>query len=89
MFGIKKYKLDLCGREEFYGHYRKSYRKGARVKIYYPDIGTDTDYSFFLDGERVQSLYSEKHGFVITFVMPGHDASLVCRSVCSMDPTGR
>ena len=57
------------------------------MKLYYPDIGTDTDYSFFLDGERVQSLYSEQRGFVIKFVMPGHDASLACRSECSMTVT--
>ena len=80
----KKYKIDYCGQKSFYKGAKDSYRAGDKVRLYYGMIATDTDYSFFLDGERFSPGYSEKEGFVISFTMPEHDVTLKCTHVNSM-----
>lgn len=89
LFGLSgcfgtKYKVDYCGRKNCYTGAKDSYRAGAKVVIYYYMIGTDTDYSFTLDGERLQPLYEEGKGYKISFTMPGHDVTLRCDSHNSM-----
>jgi hypothetical protein len=53
--------------------------------LYFELIATDTDYSFYLDGERINYKYDDRKGFVITFVMPEHNVKLECESHNSME----
>ena len=55
---------------------RSTYREGAEVKLYYDLIATDTQYSFFVDNERINPDYSDKKGYIIEFVMPAHDVTV-------------
>ena len=88
MFGFcgcgKKYNVDYEGQKSFYKGARDSYREGERVRMYYFMIATDTDYSFFLDGERLNPAYDERKGYIIEFTMPAHDVKLICESKNSM-----
>ena len=89
MFGLsgcteKKYNVDYCGSKSDYENAKDAYRAGEKVKLYYSMIATDTDYSFYLDGEPLNYDYDDKKGFIITFTMPEHDVKLECRSVNSM-----
>ena len=65
MFGFsgcsaQKYKVE-CGSDIFEG-VKKSYKAGDKVKAVFPyhAIGTDTDYSFYLDGKRLNPDYQER-----------------------------
>lgn len=84
--GSKKYQVDYCGAEFLYSNAKDSYRAGTTVTLYFELIATDTDYSFFLDGEPVQFTYDQKKGFIITFTMPEHDVKLEYNTVASMQP---
>ena len=67
---------------------KNSYKAGQQVKIYFPYVATDTDYSFYLDGERIRpSDYSDSKGYTISFVMPSHDVELTYNSKNSMEYT--
>ncbi|MBR5502599.1 MAG: hypothetical protein IKV55_06165 [Oscillospiraceae bacterium] len=83
--GVKRYRVDYCGAKGLYERARDTYRAGAAVKLYFPYVATDTDYRFTLDGESVSCTYSDRHGFIITFVMPAHDVMLNFESVNSME----
>ncbi len=76
--GAKTYSVDYCGEMELYEGAKDSYRAGAQVTLYYGLIATDTDYTFYLDGEPIEHSYDNKKGFVISFVMPEHDVKLEC-----------
>lgn len=80
----KKYKVDYCGQKDMYPGARDSYRAGAQVELKFPYIATDTDYSFYLDGERMQTDYRDGDGFILRFTMPDHDVTVECRSYNSM-----
>lgn len=82
----ENYKVDYAGAKELYKGAKDSYKAGATVTLYFDLIATDTDYSFYLDGERLNTGYDEKKGIVITFVMPSHDVTLECNTVNSMEP---
>ena len=69
----KKYKVDYCGSKESFRGAKDSYRAGLEVTLRYPHIATDTDYTFYVDGKRVNPDYSDKDGFTIAFTMPAHD----------------
>lgn len=72
-----------CGKDS----YRKAkdrYFAGSRVRFYFPVIGTDTDYSFYLDGVRLNALYGRRCGYVIKFRMPEHDAVFTHTATSSM-----
>ena len=84
--GGEKYRVDYCGIKDMYGNAKDSYRAGTEVTLYFDLIATDTDYSFYLDGERIRFEYDEKKGFVIRFTMPEHDVKLECETVGSMLP---
>ncbi len=75
-----KHKLDLCGQEFFYEGVKDSYREGEKVEINYKFIATDTDYSFYVDGEDFNPGYDDEKGFIISFVMPDHDVKILCES---------
>ena len=67
---------------------KNSYKAGQQVKIYFTYVATDTDHSFYLDGERISpSDYSDSKGYTISFVMPSHDVELTYDSKNSMEYT--
>ncbi|MBQ7714613.1 MAG: hypothetical protein IJT70_01955 [Clostridia bacterium] len=82
--GAKKYRVDYDGEIQFYKGAKDEYAAGEEVKLRYDLIATDTDYSFYLDGERINTDYDDKYGFIIKFTMPEHDVKLECRSYNSM-----
>ena len=84
-FGGNTYQVDYGGQKDCFTHAKDSYRAGAQVTLYYGLIATDTDYSFYLDGEQISPDYDEKHGFIIRFTMPDHDVKLRVESVNSME----
>ena len=67
MFGFfgcsgEKYRVDYDGHKDFFEGAKDSYRAGEHVRIYYTIIATDTDYSFYLDGESLSPDYSDRKG---------------------------
>ena len=87
LFGCGKaaYAVDYRGQKGDYLDARDSYEAGSKVRLLYTMVGTDTDYSFYLDGEELSARYDEKKGgFRVEFTMPDHDVQLECRAVCSM-----
>lgn len=78
------YKVDYCGSKDFYKGAKASYGAGKKVTLYYTLIATDTDYSFYLDGEPIHYKYDDQKGFVINFIMPDHNVKLECRAINSM-----
>ncbi len=87
LFGCQsvKYSVDYCGQKQFYHNAKDAYRPGAHVTVYYYMIGTDMDYTFYLDGEKFNYSYHENKGFEISFTMPEHDVTLLCESRNSME----
>lgn len=97
MFG-----LSGCGKEkhsvnfesewekECFDGLKDSYEEGTKVKLYYGNefIGTDTDYSFYLDDERLNVDYSSSKGYIISFKMPDHDVTLKVNKSGSMEQLG-
>ena len=84
------YKIDFNGRKECYSGARKSYREGETVHLEWRAVGTDTDYSFLLDGKPLKFRYEPEKGFIIEFTMPAHDVSIkavVNRSMTALDPS--
>ncbi|MBR2801578.1 MAG: hypothetical protein IKE21_03135 [Erysipelotrichaceae bacterium] len=81
LFGCaKKYRVDYDGRKERYKGAEDSYPAGRKVTLYYDLIAADTDYAFYLDGERLNHGYGSAKGFVISFTMPEHDVKLTCET---------
>lgn len=81
----EKYNVDYGGAKWLYKNAKDSYFAGQKVKLYFDMIATDTDYSFYLDGEKLNFDYDERKGFIIEFVMPGHDVKLEFETVNSME----
>lgn len=71
-----KYNVDYCGEKESFTGAKDSYRAGQKVELVYKFVATDTDYSFFIDGERMKPDFKEGKGYIISFTMPEHDVSL-------------
>ncbi|MBQ7475393.1 MAG: hypothetical protein IJS78_05670 [Clostridia bacterium] len=71
-----EYKLDFSGKESGFSGAKASYREGETVTFYFPLTATDTDYSFFVDGEPFDPDYSDGDGFIFTFPMPAHDVKV-------------
>ncbi|MCQ2456924.1 MAG: hypothetical protein MJ096_06170 [Clostridia bacterium] len=82
--GRKKYNVDYRGQKDFFTGAEDSYAAGEKVKLYYDLIATDTDYTFYVDGERVRVDWNENKGFIIKFTMPDHDIEVYCESVNTM-----
>ena len=80
----QKYKLVFAGQESDFKGARSAYKEGDQVTLYFPFIATDTDYSFYVDGERINPSYKDDKGFVIEFTMPAHDVTVGYDSVNSM-----
>ena len=77
--GNKMYKIDYCGEQGCYEDAKDSYKEGKKVTLRYGLIATDTNYYFYLDDEPVDYKY-EDGAYVISFIMPGHDVKLECRT---------
>lgn len=78
MFGLSacfgaKYSVDYCGDKGSFRGAKDAYKAGQEVILNYPFVATDTNYTFYVDGQRVNPDYSEKDGFTIAFTMPAHD----------------
>ena len=84
---VTKYNVDYCGSRECYIGAKDSYSPGKEVKMYYDErmISTDTNYSFYLDDEKLSASYKEGKGFLIKFTMPDHDVKLEVDTVNSME----
>ena len=78
------YKVDYNGKKHLFRKAKDAYAAGTEVELYYDVIGTDTDYSFWLDGERMKTDYNEKKGYILRFTIPEHDVSLSVKSVSTM-----
>ena len=80
--GGQKYKLNYDG----YGFESKKteYAAGEKVTVRYDMIGTDTDYSFFIDDD-VEMKQDYDGGYVLKFTMPAHDVTLRVESHNSME----
>lgn len=52
------------------------YREGTTVTVVLEVWATDTDYTFYLNGEPVDYRYDERRGLTVTFVMPGQDVHI-------------
>lgn len=74
----ESYAVDYCGEKECYEGAKDTYPVGAKVKLCYGLIATDTDYSFYLDEQPLQYEYDSEKGFIIRFTMPNHDVKLEC-----------
>lgn len=72
--------------EGLFENVKESYKAGQQVKIYFPFVATDTDYTFYLDGERMNDYeYDDRKGFVFSFTMPAKDVTLDYESKNSME----
>lgn len=71
-----KYKVDYSGQKSQYSNAEDSYPAGEEVELHYEFIATDTDYTFYLDGEYLTPEWDESIGYVLRFTMPEHDVKL-------------
>ena len=86
MFGLsgcfgEKYKVNC---DESFKGCKGLYSAGAKVTLYYDAIATDTNYSFFVDGESYNAQYSNDKGYIIEFTMPDHDVEVRVEAKNSM-----
>ena len=79
-----RYTVDFGGQKSFYKGAKDSYRAGETVEFFFDHLATDTDYSFYLDGERYNALYEDGRGYAIRFTMPEHDVTFTMESRNSM-----
>ena len=75
-----KYRMDYDGQKKAYFGAQDEYRAGEEIDLYYMFIATDTDYAFYLDGQRLDAEYVEGKGYRLRFAMPDHDATLRCEA---------
>lgn len=80
-----KFLVDYCGQKDSFKNAKDSYKAGKKVRLYFPYVATDTDYSFYLDDEPIRYTYDNKKGFIIEFIMPQHNVKLSCNSHNSME----
>lgn len=83
--GKKKYNVDYHGQMDWFNGAKTTYMEGEKVELTYDMIATDTDYSFFVDGEPAKTKWDDKRGFVITFTMPDHDIEVYRTSENTME----
>lgn len=81
--GGKKYKVDYQGQKQFFSGAKDSYPAGAKVKLVFDLIATDTDYTFYVDGKPFNADWKNE-GYVLEFEMPDHDIEVYYDSVNSM-----
>ena len=81
------HKVTFDGHEDLYEYDKDKtdYYQGEKVVVYFTAVGTDMDYSFFLNGERIEPEYEEEKGYKIVFEMPGYDVDISYNSGGSME----
>jgi len=72
----KRYGVIYEGGKFGFTNAKDYYRAGRKVELYYDLIATDTDYSFYVDGEPANVSYADNKGYVISFTMPAHDVTV-------------
>ncbi len=70
-----RYRVDYQGRKDSFSGAKDSYRAGERVVLVFDCIATDTDYTFYLDGEYLEPHYVNDR-YELRFVMPAHDITV-------------
>ncbi|MBR0416434.1 MAG: hypothetical protein IJI56_01335 [Firmicutes bacterium] len=83
LFGCGKQKYDLKLPSGFESK-KTSYAAGEEVKVTYPYLATDTDYSFYSDADDMKKGYTDSEGYVFTFTMPERDVTFWVTSHNSM-----
>ena len=78
------YKVDYGTRMFDFPNAREAYPAGTAVVLYFDRIATDTDYSFYLDGEPLRYSFDDAFGILLTFTMPAHDVTLEVKQRNSM-----
>lgn len=58
--GEKTFEVDYCGEKLMYDGAKDSYAPGTAVTLRYTLIAADTDYAFYLDGEKLYERNLEK-----------------------------
>lgn len=72
------YKVDYHGQMNRFVGAKENYAEGTEVEISYSFILTDTDYTFYVDGQKVTPEWNNKKGYIIRFNMPAHDIEVYC-----------
>ena len=72
-----RYSIEYDSKALYHGA-KDSYKAGQNVTLRFPYVATDTSYGFYLNGLSIDSTYSDKGGFILSFVMPPYDAKLEC-----------
>lgn len=80
----KIYKVDYRGQMNRFDGAKENYVEGTEVEILYSLIATDTDYTFYVDGQEVSVEWNDKKGYIIRFTMPNHDIEVYCNEKNSM-----
>lgn len=70
--GGQKYHVEYNGTKSSFSDAKDYYAAGAKVKLMFDCIATDTDYTFYVDGEEINPDW-ENNMYVISFTMPDHD----------------
>lgn len=63
------------------------YEEGEEVVIIMEEMATDTDYTFYINGEYIQPRW-ENNGFVLRFPMPAEDVIVSLTSENTMEYNG-
>ena len=81
-----KYKLDFGTQDKNWKRSKDAYAPGEKVRAVYDYrlIGTDTDYSIYVDDKKIKYEYKEKQGLVIEFIMPAKDVKITVKQSSSM-----
>ncbi len=74
----KTYKVDYRGQMNLFDGAKEHYVEGTAVEISYSLIATDTNYSFYVDGQKVCAEWDSKNGYIIRYTMPAHDIEVYC-----------
>lgn len=76
--GQNDYKVDYHGQMNRFDGAKESYVEGTEVELSYSLIATDTDYYFYVDGQKVSAEWNAKKGYIIRFTMPTHNIEVYC-----------
>lgn len=74
----KFFKVDYHGQMDLFDGAKEKYLEGTEVEIAYSLIATDTDYTFYVDGQEVNAMWNDGKGYIIRFTMPNHDIEVFC-----------
>ena len=79
------YKVDYRGQMNLFDGAKENYEEGTEVELSYSLIATDTDYTFYVDGQEVRAEWNDRKGYIIRFTMPAHDIEVYCTEKNSME----